>query len=113
MDTGSIGLLKAARASLHWSQQDFAEKSGVSLSTIKKMERRAFLKKETGYQSQEGTFYTTRDVVDALLVALKKDGVTIVGKGATAHVVVDQCGGTGDFLQAARRFIEDSENPEK
>ncbi|MEO0750353.1 MAG: helix-turn-helix transcriptional regulator [Pseudomonadota bacterium] len=35
----SVEQLKAARALLGWSQKDHAEKSGVSLPTIKRLER--------------------------------------------------------------------------
>ncbi len=113
MDMASIGLLKAARAALHWSQGDLAERSGVSLSTIKNMERRAYTKGGSGAQFQATSFFTTYDVINAMLGALAESGVTILEKDQKAHVVIDPSAGTGAFMLAARRFIEGSEDQEQ
>lgn len=113
MDRGSLGLLKGARNIVHWSQEDFAEKSGVSLSTIKKMERRAYSKNDSGDETHGDLFYTTRDVIDAMLGALEEAGITIKKTDTEASLVVDPCRGTGAFFEAAMRVAagrKDSES---
>lgn len=112
MDRGSLGLLKGARTIVHWSQEDLAEKSGVSLSTIKKMERRAYSKNDPGDETHGGLFYTTRDVIDAMLGALEEAGVTIKETTTETSLVVDGGIGTGAFLEAARRAAAGRKDPE-
>ena len=115
MDRGSIGLLKAARGALHWSQADLAEKSGVSLSTIGKMERHAYEKnkprrKELRGKTQGEVFFTTKEILDAILSALAEAGVTIDTQGTQTRVVIDLSMGTGGFLHVATGVVRRAES---
>jgi DNA-binding XRE family transcriptional regulator len=110
MNSATIGLLKAARGVLHWSQEDLAGKSGVSLSTIKKLERRAYRKNKVDDRYPHDSFFSTHEVVDAILSAFRAAGVNIEAKGSETHVVVDRCMGTADFLRIATHMLDDKED---
>ncbi len=64
----SIRQIKAARALAGWSQDDLAEKSGVSLPTIKRLE------------SADGDVGGRPETGDALVSALEKAGVEFIAE---------------------------------
>jgi transcriptional regulator with XRE-family HTH domain len=65
----SIRQIKAARSLLGWSQDDLAEKSGVSKPTIGRLE------------SQDGETVGGRaETGDALIAALEKGGVEFIAE---------------------------------
>lgn len=59
----SIRQVKAARAMLGWSQSDLAERSGVSLPTLKRLE------------SADGDLGGRSDTSDKILTALSEGGI--------------------------------------
>ena len=64
----SIRQIKAARALLGWSQDDLAEKSGVSTPTIKRLE------------SADGELGGRAETGNALVSALEKAGVEFIAE---------------------------------
>jgi predicted transcriptional regulator len=62
----SIRQVKAARALLGWSQDDLAERSGVSIPTIKRLE------------ALEGDLGGRQDTVDRIIGALDAGGVIFI-----------------------------------
>lgn len=63
----SIEQIRAARGLLGWSQTDLAEAAGLSLPTIKRLER----------ESDDGSA-VSEDVRDAVRAALEKAGVELI-----------------------------------
>jgi transcriptional regulator with XRE-family HTH domain len=79
----SIRQIKAARSLLGWSQDDLAEKSGVSKPTIGRLE------------SQDGHALGGRaETGDALVAALERGGVEFIAENG---------GGAGVRLKRRRR----------
>lgn len=64
--------LRAARALIRWDQKDLAEKSGVSVPTIKRLE------------AQEGTLSANPPTLAAIRTALEAQGITFLGDGQAA-----------------------------
>lgn len=62
--------VRAARALLNWTQQELGEKSGLSLTTIKRME-------------SIGTGRSSMENVEAVRTALVGAGVIFLGTGET------------------------------
>jgi len=73
--------LRAARALLGWAQKDIAERSGVSLPTVKRL--------EVG----EGAMNTRVETVDRLQRAFEEAGVIFIA--------ADDAGGPGVRLRSA------------
>ena len=64
----SIRQIKAARALVGWSQGDLADKSGISVPTIKRLE------------AANGDIGGRAETGDALVVALEKAGVEFIAE---------------------------------
>ena len=64
----SIRQIKAARALVGWSQDDLADKSGISVPTIKRLE------------AAEGDIRGRAETRAALVVALEKAGVEFIAE---------------------------------
>jgi transcriptional regulator with XRE-family HTH domain len=62
----SIRQIKAARSLLGWSQEDLAEKSAVSLPTIKRLE------------AGDGPLGGRKETIDAIQGALTRGGVQFI-----------------------------------
>lgn len=75
--------MRSARAFLRWSAKDLAEKSGVSLPTIQRMEA------VSGVPSALGTN------LDAIRRTLEAGGVVFIGKGEASSA-----GGPGVRMKA-------------
>ena len=74
----SIRQIKAARALLNWSQSDLAQKSGVSVPTIKRLE------------AADGLLGGRIETATRLCGALEKEGVQFTGsteKGLGVRIV--------------------------
>lgn len=67
--TVSIRQIKAARALLGWSQEELAEKSGVSTPTVKRLE------------SSEGPLGGRAETATKLIRALEAGGVAFINGG--------------------------------
>lgn len=93
LDRHGVGLLKAGRNALHWSQEDLAKESGVSVATIKRIEkiedridttigdtlRHLGIKNERKMSAKSKA--VRREKIKAMLLALERNGVTIWGEG--------------------------------
>lgn len=79
LDQHAVGLLRAGRSALHWSQDNLAHNAGISPATVKRLESRAneILKDALHNMGVQQTTLIRREKVEALLVALQKSGVTI------------------------------------
>lgn len=76
--------MRAARAALRWEQRDLAERSGVSLPSIKRLE------------AMDGPLLATRvGTLDAIRRALEAAGVTFLANGEASPT-----GGPGVRLDA-------------
>ncbi|MEW5993338.1 MAG: helix-turn-helix transcriptional regulator [Candidatus Zixiibacteriota bacterium] len=64
--------IRAARMLLRWEQKDLADKSGVSLPTIKRIE------------SRPGEVQSYASTVAALVAALEEAGIELIGPSATS-----------------------------
>jgi predicted transcriptional regulator len=64
----SIRQIKAARALVGWSQGDLADKSGISVPTIKRLE------------AANGDIGGRAETGDALVVALEKAGIEFIAE---------------------------------
>lgn len=79
----SIAQIKAARLFLGWEQIDLAEKSGVSLPTIQRIENPKF-----------GPGRSRMEIIDRLIAALEQGGIEFIrpdavkGEGVRLAVVV-------------------------
>ena len=80
--------MRAARALLRWSQQDLADKSGVSAPTIKRLE------------AMEGDLTAHNATIQALALALETAGVQFIPENG---------GGAG--VRLARRKAPTPEQP--
>lgn len=61
----------AARALLQWKQADLAERSGVAVSTIKRLE------------AMSGPLTANRSTIGAILAALEAGGIVLLSDGET------------------------------
>ena len=75
--------IRAARMLLRWEQRDLAERSGVSLPTIKRLETKA------------GTIQAYGSTLGALRSAIESAGVAFLANGETV------CGGSGVRLKGS------------
>lgn len=64
----SVRQIKAARALLGWSQEDLAEKSGISLPTIKRLE------------TAEGLLGGRHETAEKLQLSLKIAGIEFIAE---------------------------------
>ena len=74
--------MRAARQLLNWKQTDLVEASGVSISTIKKVE------------VEKGPIESSRPIADAIQRAFEAAGVEFIGEGVTVST-----GGAGVRLK--------------
>lgn len=81
----TAGQMRAARALLGFDQKDLAERSGLSLPTIQRME------------ASDGVVRGNVDSLMKLIAALNAAGVELIGDGA-----VSPGGGRGVRLREAR-----------
>jgi len=91
MSREAIGLLKAGRNALHWSQEDLAGKSGVSSRTVKRIESKAErIRKEAlkELEIQDGGAPIRRESIEMMLSALEKAGVSFLSDGREARMSV-------------------------
>jgi predicted transcriptional regulator len=70
----SIRQLKAARSLLDWSQEILAEKAGLSVPTVKRVETAGKLDDEAGDSVRQKT-------IDAIRTALEKAGIEFLNHG--------------------------------
>lgn len=77
--------MRAARALIRWEQKDLAEKSGVSLPTVKRLE------------TKPGVISANGPTIDALLRAFSEAGVQFIPEnGAGAGVRLSRRAGAAD-----------------
>lgn len=84
MSREAIGLLKAGRNALHWSQDDLAGEAGVSSRTVKRIESKAEkirkeALKELGIEDRGAPI--RRESIEMMLSALEKAGVSFWSNG--------------------------------
>lgn len=95
IDRQDVGLLKAGRNALHWSQKDLAKASGVSLATIKRIEMEEsvsrieriredslkIIKKRLGSKLSNNhcpkKTFVRRENIEAILLALEHNGLSL------------------------------------
>ena len=94
----SIRQIKAARALLAWSQEDLAERSGVSVPTIKRLE------------ALEGPIGGRTDTADKIAAALEAGGVEFTNGGQQG--VRMRADRTYGFLYDDKRIVGRIENGE-
>ncbi|MCR8826276.1 helix-turn-helix domain-containing protein [Pseudosulfitobacter koreensis] len=96
IDSDAIGLLKAGRNALHWSQEDLANESGVSIATIRRVESKvqSITEEVCGKFDLKPDFCVRREKIEALLRALNKHGVSVwkdeTAAGLTVKTIRDQ-----------------------
>jgi transcriptional regulator with XRE-family HTH domain len=83
----SIRQIKAARALLAWSQEDLAERSGVSVPTIKRLE------------ASDGPIGGRTDTADKIAAALEAAGVEFTN-GGQPGVRIRKKFAQGDYARA-------------
>lgn len=79
MDRKVVGILKAGRGALHWSQENLAQESGVSIATIRRFESRINSITEMALQSlgRKMTVPVRREKVEAILNAFHRNGISL------------------------------------
>ncbi len=79
MSREAIGLLKASRNALHWSQDELAREAGVSVATVKRIESKAEKIKRDAMEimGRKSKTLIRRDSIFLLLKALERHGVSI------------------------------------
>jgi DNA-binding XRE family transcriptional regulator len=92
--------VRAARALLRWEQKELAEKSGVSLPTIKRLE------------TQPGTLGAYPDTVTAIRRALEEQGIEFQN-GEACGVCLRRAAAAGPPASALKRPPRTREAPRK
>ncbi len=77
-----IRIMIICRASLFWTQQDLADKSGVSIGAIKRMESfgketLSKQKSDVNYKTNKDIIYVRHETVDALHKVFESEGINI------------------------------------
>ena len=82
----AIGLLRAARVALRWTQDDLAREARISVGTIKRLE----LGDDERLSSllPGGLLSVRKESVDMILGALRRHGVEIWSKGASRGIIL-------------------------
>lgn len=79
MDRNVVGLVKAGRGALHWSQENLAEESGVSVATIRRFESSVnsirYLCQKHMEEAKKPS--ARRDKILAIVEAFYKNGIII------------------------------------
>jgi len=91
MSREAIGLLKAGRNALHWSQEDLAGKAGVSSRTVKRIESKAEkIRKEAlkELEIEDRGAPIRSESIEMMLSALEKAGVSFWSNGRAAGMSV-------------------------
>lgn len=110
MSREAIGLLKAGRNALHWSQDDLAGEAGVSSRTVKRIESiaekiRKEALKDLGFEDRGAPI--RRESVEMLLTALNKNGVSFWNDGHEVGISMRSKSQDQEFFNIAKRISEE------
>lgn len=108
MSREAIGLLKAGRNALHWSQEELAREAGVSLATVKRIESKAEkIKRDTmEILGRESKAPIRRDSIFLLLKALERHGVSVWCKDHNVGIAVRSPPEDQDFFAVAKQVAD-------
>lgn len=79
IDEDVVGLIKAGRSILHWSQEDLADESEISIATIRRAESRinAITADAMAHLGKSNPPKIRREKVEAILQAFQRNGLTV------------------------------------
>ncbi len=106
MSREAIGLLKAGRTALHWSQNDLAGNAGVSSATVKRIESKAEkirkeALKELGNEDRGAPI--RQESIELMLSALEKAGVSFWSNGREVGMSVTARSRDHAFFDIAKK----------
>jgi DNA-binding XRE family transcriptional regulator len=105
----AIGLLKAGRNALHWSQDDLACKSGISSATVKRIEAAVTQIHKDAIEHMgleyRGTNIRTESI-RMLLCALEKHGVSFWNEGTEVGISMKSKSDEHEFFDVVRSIPE-------
>jgi len=106
MSREAIGLLKAGRTALHWSQDDLADNAGVSSATVKRIESKAEkirkeALKELGIEDRGAPI--RQESIELMLSALEKAGVSFWNNGREVGMSVTAKSRDHAFFDIAKK----------
>lgn len=109
MSREAIGLLKAGRNALHWSQDDLAGEAGVSSATVKRIESKAEkirkdALKELGVEDHGAPI--RQESIEMMLSALEKNGVSFWSIGHEVGMSVRSKSPDQEFFDIAKKITE-------
>lgn len=109
MSSEAIGLLKAGRNALHWSQDDLAGNAGVSSATVKRIESRVMKTRKDALEAlgfEDSRAPIRRKSIELMLAALERSGVSVWSNGCEVGISVRSCAEDPEFFDVAKGIKE-------
>lgn len=113
--TETARAVKAARMLFGWSQKDLADRCGVSLSVLKRLESLASLEEAetTKTGMRRNSYVTRRETVDAIVKSFEDSGLSFrFSETSFSLEVSDSSAGSGNFFFRARHWLEGNKEDE-